>query len=159
LSGRRRVSGTAKPMRKLCGQHGYDRFGSRALFRHSPRPVWVYLYYISRQSCDGCRDQTSITLSCRCRATRRRWRRAICRPECLVEDLRVASAHVNVSVLYRSFDTLKQRWPTRSPSRRAFPVGQRAARSLSERWPALPFVGEASITGSRPSARAQGGAA
>jgi hypothetical protein len=44
--------------RKLCGQHGYDRLGSRALCRHSPRPrVWVYLYYISRQSCDGFGDK------------------------------------------------------------------------------------------------------
>src|SRR5262245_18007706 len=25
-------------LRKLCGQHRYDRFGSLALFRHSPRP-------------------------------------------------------------------------------------------------------------------------
>src|SRR5262245_21688669 len=40
--------------RKLCGQHGYDRLGSLTLFRHSPRPhVWSYLYYFSRQLCDG----------------------------------------------------------------------------------------------------------
>jgi hypothetical protein len=43
---------------KLCGQHDYDRLGSRALFRHSPRPCWLDLYYISRQSCDGFGDQT-----------------------------------------------------------------------------------------------------
>src|SRR5262245_19906175 len=45
--------------RKLCGQHGYDRLASRALFRHSPWPrVWAYLYNISRQSCDGFGDRT-----------------------------------------------------------------------------------------------------
>src|SRR5215510_8276987 len=44
--------------RKPCGQRGYNRLGSRALFQHSHRPhVWAYLYYISRQSCDGFRDK------------------------------------------------------------------------------------------------------
>jgi hypothetical protein len=37
-----------------------------------------------------------------------------------------------------------------------FPVGQRAARSLPERWPAVPLAGEQfDIRGSRPSTRAQ----
>jgi hypothetical protein len=58
LSGRRRVSGTAKHFGNFAANTEYDRLASRALFRHSPRPrVWVYLHYISRQSCDGFGDK------------------------------------------------------------------------------------------------------
>src|SRR5262249_59992240 len=63
-----------------------------------------------------------------------------------------------VSVLYQSVDTANRLWPTSVAPRRGFiPVGQRVARSLSERWPAVPpretwFL----IGGSRPSTRAQG---
>src|SRR5262249_31957488 len=48
-----------------------------------------------------------------------------------------ASAHVNVGVLYQFVDSATQPWPTSVAPRRApFPVGQRVARSLPERWPA-----------------------
>jgi hypothetical protein len=47
-----------------------------------------------------------------------------------------AAAHVNVSVLYQFIDTAKRSWPTNVAPRQYLPVGQRAARSLSERWPA-----------------------
>src|SRR5262249_5121512 len=45
-----------------------------------------------------------------------------------------------------------------SPGGGEFPVGQRVARSLPERWPAvLPRGGRHFIRGSRPSTRARGG--
>jgi hypothetical protein len=55
-----------------------------------------------------------------------------------VEIVCAASARVNVSVLYQFVDTAKRPWPT-SVARAAgfFPVGQRLARSFSERWPAV----------------------
>jgi hypothetical protein len=54
-----------------------------------------------------------------------------------VEVLCAVSAHANVSVLYQFVDTAKRPWPTRVAPRRGFPVGQRVARSLPERWPAV----------------------
>jgi hypothetical protein len=42
---------------------------------------------------------------------------------------------------------------------RDLPVGQRKARPLSERWPALPLAGSQEVQGTRSSTRAQGGAA
>src|SRR5262245_24761551 len=48
-------------LRKSCGQRGYNRLGSRAFFRHSYRPhVWIYLYYILRQSCDRFGDRRPV---------------------------------------------------------------------------------------------------
>jgi|SRR6266404_4324339 hypothetical protein len=53
-------------------------------------------------------------------------------------------------------DTANRPWPTGvAPRGGEFPVGQRVARSLPERWPAvLPRGGRHFIRGSRPSTRA-----
>src|SRR5262245_47901142 len=71
-----------------------------------------------------------------------------------VEIVCAASARVNVSVLYQFVDTAN--WPLLASPRGGFPsVGQRVARSLPERWPAVLPRGDMRY-GSRPSARAQG---
>jgi hypothetical protein len=62
------------------------------------------------------------------------------------------------ALFYQFVDTTKRPWPTSRPAAGLFPVGRRVARSLPERWPAV-RCGEASISGSRPSTRAPGGAA
>jgi hypothetical protein len=56
---------------------------------------------------------------------------------CHVEIVCAASARVNVSVFYQFVDTAKWPWPSSVVPRRGFPVGQRVARSLPERWPAV----------------------
>src|SRR6516165_11411235 len=77
-----------------------------------------------------------------------------------VEIVCAASAHVNVSVLYQFVDTANQPWPTSvAVAAGSFPVEQRVARSLPERWPAVLPRGEKLVLvrfGSRPSTRAQG---
>src|SRR5262249_23208684 len=62
-----------------------------------------------------------------------------------VEIVCAASAQVNGSVLYQCVDTANRSWPTGvAPGGGEFSVGQRVARSLPERWPAvLPRRGEA----------------
>src|SRR5262249_6824317 len=61
-----------------------------------------------------------------------------------VEIVCAASAHVNVSVLYQFVDNATQPWPTSVAPRRFSPsVGQRVARSLPERWPAVRLAGKA----------------
>src|SRR6516165_10525140 len=71
-----------------------------------------------------------------------------------VEIVCAASAHVNVSVFYQPLTP-----PTGlgllalAPRRVSFPIGQRVARSLPERWPAV-AAGGSLIGGSRPSTRA-----
>jgi len=55
-----------------------------------------------------------------------------------VEIVCAASVRVNVSVLYQFVDSANRLWPTNVAPRRVFsPVGQRVARSLPERWPAV----------------------
>ena len=59
-----------------------------------------------------------------------------------VEIVCATSARVNVSVLYQFVDTANRPWPTSVAPRRFSPsVGQRVARSLPERWPAVPAAG------------------
>jgi|SRR5215469_11580627 len=54
-----------------------------------------------------------------------------------VEIVCAASTRVNVSVFYQCVDTANRPWPTSVvPGGGEFPVGQRVARSLPERWPA-----------------------
>src|SRR5262245_22854345 len=72
-----------------------------------------------------------------------------------VEIVCAASARVNVSVLYQFVDTANRSWPSSIALRLVFPVGQRVARSLPERWPAVLPRGLA--FGSRPSTRARRG--
>src|SRR5215831_2729827 len=72
----------------------------------------------------------------------------------------VASAHVNVSVLYQFVDTARRPWPTCiTPRWGLSSVGQRVARPLPERWPAdLPRkVVFQSVQGHRAQERGQPG--
>src|SRR5262249_5909500 len=66
---------------------------------------------------------------------------------------------VNVSVFLPTVDSANCPWPTwRRSAAGLFAVGQRVARSFPERWPADLLRGHEDY-GSRPSTRAQGGAA
>src|SRR5262245_28367905 len=69
-----------------------------------------------------------------------------------------ASAHVNFSVLYQFVDNANRPWPTSvALAAGPFPVEQRGARSLPERWPAVLPRGRVVFSGSRPSTRAKRG--
>ena len=70
-----------------------------------------------------------------------------------------ASTRVNVSAFLPTVDSANCPWPTwRRSAAGLFAVGQRVARSFPERWPADLLRGHEDY-GSRPSTRAQGGAA
>src|SRR5262249_17103494 len=86
---------------------------------------------IEARSASSCVCQASETARCAQHAARDSCNRH-------VEIFYAASARVNVSVLYQFVDTIKRPWPTSVAPRRGFiPVGQRVARSLPERWPAV----------------------
>jgi hypothetical protein len=72
-----------------------------------------------------------------------------------VEIVCAGLIRVNVRIFYQLVDTAKLPWPTNVPRAAESSVGQRAARSLPERWPAGLSWGLC-IIGSRPSTRARG---
>src|SRR5262249_20781918 len=68
----------------------------------------------------------------------------IWRPETMLLISRIYIRVWNVTVLYQLIDTASRPWPTWrvGPAVGIFPVEQRVARSLSERWPAVCRAGE-----------------
>ena len=75
-----------------------------------------------------------------------------------VEILCAALARVNVSVLYQFVDTAKRPLPTSvALAAGSFPVGQRVARSLPERWPAVLLRGIVAVQGHRLALEGQPG--